>query len=245
MKSINKPKVFKGDLFISLAIVMIYCLCRFFIYELVPVSDFESWVRRDNWVNIPRILCLLLSLVFVLRKKSQELLPNLVGARKIAIVWVFVLLSFIIRFFFLDIASDPIDSLLLAFLSSFVVGFFEEALFRGAIFDTLNSEYGVKKALFWSSVIFTIYHVQAQPISAMPLIFVFSLLFGLLRADGVSLFLLSVLHAVYDCFVLVWGPGEGVWIQWSIFEVIFFASAVFLYIWFARVRGRERVVFSK
>lgn len=221
--------LFKKHFVISLWVLFLYCLCRYVIYSQVAVVDFESWLRRDSLSNFPRILCFLLLIYFVLRDRTKELLPNLGGVQKALFFGFCILLSVVIRFFMAGVTSYPFDLLILAILSSFVVGFFEEALFRGGIFDSLSGWLGAKAAVLCSSVLFVLFHIQAQNVKSFPLIFLLGIVFALMRRDGVSLFVLAMIHSLYDSVILILQPSEENWLMLYVLEFCFFGGVLILY----------------
>jgi hypothetical protein len=89
--------------------------------------------------------------------------------------------------------------------SSVLVGLWEEILFRGVLLNAIRDWKGTRAAIFGSSFLFTVMHVQAQPLVSWPSLFLAGLVFAALRVQGVGLWWLILGHAVFDTLALV-GP---------------------------------------
>lgn len=226
---------------ISISIVATYMILRFFIYAQIPVFDLNSWVFRDSIMNLPRILCLLLTIFVVINKRNVRT-EFLTGSRKIKslfLICILLICMLLARSFFYGRFDYSGNSLIIVILNSFVVGFFEETLFRGAIFESLKKWIGSNGAAFWSSVLFMIYHVQAQNLIEFPLIFLLGLLFAILKGEGFSLINLALLHAIFDSVALIWIPSSQSKLIWSIFECTYVALIVVGYLMIIHRKNKE------
>lgn len=198
-------------------IVVLYCVLRFIVYEFLPAPDMENWIIRDFVMNGPRILCMVLALVFGFKRglfQKQDFLPHRTAITLISVASVFFLFSAVLRSFFIDYCNYSYEALITIVMSSFVVGFFEEILFRGVLLKSYREAFGPRYAVVQSSLIFMVFHVQAQPYSSFPAIFLAGVLFACLRLEGVSLLWLSLLHSVYDILVLLWIPSDEARTTW-------------------------------
>jgi membrane protease YdiL (CAAX protease family) len=85
-------------------------------------------------------------------------------------------------------------------LTSIIVGFREELLYRGILINLLQPRVGVLGAVVLSTVVFLVYHYGALPIAVLPAIEVtcLSLLLGLVYVYSGSLAFVVVLHSLYD-----------------------------------------------
>jgi len=214
----------------SLGVFSIYCLLRFIIYHYFPVTDVDSWIKRDALMNLPRLICLSLLLIFVIDKKG-ELLPNKQGVKVAMVALPVLVMPLFVRSLFFETRVFSDESLFIVLISSFVVGFFEETLFRGSIFDSLANSFSNRDSVLVSSVLFTIFHFQSQSIIDFPQIFLLGIIFAILRLYKVSLFWLAILHSVFDCIVLFWSPSEQMKLEWSSYELIFYIFVAAIYWW--------------
>jgi membrane protease YdiL (CAAX protease family) len=230
-----------NKLYISLVIFLIYFVSRYFIYAVVPNVDFQSWLFRDSIMNFPRIVCLLLVVAFTFdhRRRKKDLYPNLSGKKRAFIVGVLLMLPIILRLFCFEIKTYSFEFTLLFVLNSFVVGFFEEALFRGGFFDSLNGMLGSKSAVWFSSFLFMIFHIQAQDVTLFPGIFIFGIICALLRRDGVSLFLLSLIHSIYDSLILFNTSPYEMMGTLELYDVIYSMGIVLGYLRYSSIRSKS------
>ena len=85
-------------------------------------------------------------------------------------------------------------------LTSIIVGFREELLYRAILINLLQPRVGVLGAVVLSTVVFLVYHYGALPIAALPAIEVIcmSLLLGIVYVYSGSLAFVVVLHSLYD-----------------------------------------------
>ncbi|MBI5244441.1 MAG: CPBP family intramembrane metalloprotease [Elusimicrobia bacterium] len=92
---------------------------------------------------------------------------------------------------------SPADQVL-ALGACLAVGIWEEYLFRGVLLDGLLKRLDPTRALFLNSLLFTASHPRLQALPAWPHIFLTGAVFANLRARGVSLGYLAIIHATID-----------------------------------------------
>jgi len=188
------PTVLSG----SLLVIAAYMLIRAGIYKLFPVTSHESWFTRDIVMCLPR-LAAFAALVYLNRhwKLVRFDFPAkdfgrlaLWGAVPLAL-WVF---------YFSGSHGDGFAPWMIAlgFATSLVVGLFEEYAFRGPLLMALHQRHSLFTAAFLSSLLFTIYHAQAQPLAAWSNIFFTGIILANLRLRGLSLGSLALLHGLID-----------------------------------------------
>lgn len=193
---------------LAFLIFLIYASLRWLAYDLYPVEDFADWVVRDTFMDFPRLLVLALSLWLGLRLWSTEALGlHFRGWREAT--WVFVVFFLLLWLPDAWVRTTPhglsASTLTLLTASSVLVGCWEELLFRGVFFNAIREWKGAKAAAWGSSVLFTVMHIQAQPLYGWPAIFLCGMLFALLRLRGVGLLWLMAYHGLFDALVF-FGP---------------------------------------
>jgi membrane protease YdiL (CAAX protease family) len=92
--------------------------------------------------------------------------------------------------------------------SSFVVAIFEELMFRGVLYNALEGWRGRGTAVWGSTFVFMVFHVQAQDPSHFPAIFLTGLLWAIMRFQGVSLYWLILAHGTVDSAYFLGGWGD-------------------------------------
>lgn len=217
---------------ISISVLLLYVLIRFIIYEHFTVASFEGWVQRDWIMNLPRMICFFLLLIFgfEFQEERKKLLPNSEGMKLSIVMGIILCGTLLVRSFWLDIQTYSYDIVTKLVIGSIVVGFFEETLFRGCIFSSLRKVLGPMPAVIGSAVLFMVFHFQAQSFVEFPLILLLGVLFAMLKMDGVSLFWLSILHATYDILVFLWIPSSDAIVFWKIFECLIIICVVASYV---------------
>lgn len=232
----NNRAEYKNNFYISLGVLVLYIVLRFLVYSNVYVDNNESWILRDTVMNLPRAVCLILIILFVL--KIQNLKKDFSPAHKWNLPLIITAGSIVclalLRPAFFNLIEASLGSLILAVGSSFIVGFFEEALFRGAIFDSLKNWKGDVHAIWYSALLFMLFHIQAQNFGHFPLIFLMGLLFTFLRRGGSTIFQLSIVHALYDAIVVLWTPSVQRESAWRIFECSVIVVLIVCYLIFSK-----------
>ncbi|MCB0367751.1 MAG: CPBP family intramembrane metalloprotease [Bdellovibrionaceae bacterium] len=226
----------------SLLIILLYGALRALVYDSMKNNSFDDWVARDSVMDIPRTLCFVLTLYICKRHLSwAELGVHWQG--KWGAFFLLVAFSLIslksrsFQFFTGDIGDSQIAMLI---ISSFVVGFFEEFLFRGLAYIALSKQYSPTAAIWISSLIFMIYHVQAQPYYHFPELFAYGLVYAGARSIGISIVWLSLLHGIDDSLVLLLArPYPG--FNMAYYEKIFYLVVVFLLLLASRKRKRTHL----
>ena len=197
---------------------------RALIYQWLKVDSYEAWVRRDLVMNLPRGLCLGVALWFGL--KSWKL-PDLgLHWRGLGIAFVFLFIELLAKGLIGGLKEGPAfqdNEFLYLTIGSITVGFFEEILFRGVLFNSLRDWMGARTAIFGSSFLFMFFHWQAQDLASWPFLFLFGCLNAGLRQCGVSVLALAVTHAIFDtlyfCFKEI-APGSFAYFGYNIFYLL-------------------------
>ncbi len=184
----------------SLLPVCAYIGVRYLIYGMLPASSITQWFIRDCIMTIPRLLAFG-ALLFV-NRKFDGLVPFDFGLSRnsgtmfwVSSLIVIYVVSFVLRGWYPWLANGE---LIIVLLTSIVVGVFEEYAFRGMILGHLLRRVPTIAAVLLSSLLFTIYHWQAQPLNTWFGIFFTGIAFAIARLQGVSLFWLALAHGIID-----------------------------------------------
>ncbi|GMR22479.1 MAG: hypothetical protein BMS9Abin37_0833 [Acidobacteriota bacterium] len=175
-------------------------------------------------MNGPRLLALALSLTLGIRTWGADRLGlHTRGSKPAAVIFVlyFVLLWFPDSWSRTTPMHLGVSALIVLTLSSVLVACWEEILYRGVFVNAIGDWKGARAAVWGSSFLFTIMHIQAQPLSGWPSIFLCGVLFALMRVRGVGLPWLILSHAAYDSLVFLGATGESL--------VPAFIAALFLF----------------
>ncbi len=175
---------------------------RYWIYGDLPAHTDAEWSRRDALMCLPRLAAFLalrecnrrrwgnaVPFDFAFPAKGRGfLLPALllVGAESLR------------TFVFGQGPAWPLGLALIGLAATLPVVLFEEYAFRGGILHGLASRFGFPISLLGGSALFAVFHLQAQPISAWPAIFLFGLAWSGLRLRGLGLGWLALLHFIVD-----------------------------------------------
>jgi membrane protease YdiL (CAAX protease family) len=207
--TLTRNRLGNAALIWSLAVVVTYMTVRFFIYRWAVVSSDTEWFFRDCLMCVPRLLGFIAAF-FIHRKFFTS--NSIAADRSRTILWGVGLLGvYIVGYFFKGWNPWPLPEILIGLVTSMVVGFFEEYLFRGALLGSLLVLKSHAVAIIFSSLLFTVYHWQAQPLMGWPAIFLVGIAFSNARIQGVSLFSLSVIHGLIDTLAfLFWNPPSWI-----------------------------------
>jgi len=193
-------------------IFLLYAALRWLVHAAIPADDFAHWAVRDTLMNGPRILVLVLSLRLGLHCWGKE------GLGLHTRGWApatFVFVAFCLLLWLPDawLRTEPLElgatALVVLTASSILVGCWEEILYRGVFFNAIREWKGPKAAIWGSSFLFTIMHIQAQPVAHWPSIFLFGMVAALLRLRGVGLIPLITMHALYDALIFFGATGPS------------------------------------
>ena len=242
----------------GILIILLYVVIRFAVYALFPTEPFcervvvggvqiaancsprprqvEWWVR-DTIMDGPRLLATGLALMVGRYFWGLEQLGwhRRLPARGLIMGGVITVLLMLGSLFRAVPITYPARVLLVLTISSVVVALAEETLFRGVVFKGLDDWYGTSAALFGSTTLFTVYHVQAQPLERWPSIFCIGLIYAVLRWQGVGLVWLVISHAVSDSVIYLgtMGPPLAAWWDWMTLGLTA-AVAMGYYVWAIR-----------
>jgi membrane protease YdiL (CAAX protease family) len=191
---------------LSLFIVSGYMLVRAIIYYMMPVRSLSDWFYRDVIMCLPRLIGFYM--VFRITKHHSGL--KMVRTRFVYIYGGLLFVTYALDLVPKGWAPWPNYMVCVGLVTSIVVGLFEEYLFRGALLTGLLRSYPVLSSIFVSSAIFTVYHLQAQPLRSWPGIFLAGLVFANLRLLGLGLLGLSLLHGVIDWSFFLFTPTSNI-----------------------------------
>lgn len=190
----------------GLVIALAYMAARFFLYRAMPLFDgsgeflgYGAWFRRDAWMSLPRLAGLAACLAVMARGGPWEhwgwhlRAPAAPAALAGSVVLVYALIFIPERREIYGPAQKA-----LGWLTTLPVAFFEEACFRGLLFLSLSRLWAPLPAALLSSLAFTVYHLQAQPLSDWPSIFAIGALWAACLQAGVGLPWLALSHEVAD-----------------------------------------------
>lgn len=196
--------------FLGLLVFFLFAALRFGVYAAIPAPSFEAWIVRDTVMDMPRLLALALSLrIGLLHWGRIGLGLHLQHARKALALSLLFFGVWYPPFWFRATPYDMrLGPLLVLSASSVLVALWEEILYRGVLLNSLRDWLGTRAALWGSSLLFTIMHVQAQPIGAWPSVFLVGVVFALMRIDGIALTWIICFHWALDSFVYLGAHGE-------------------------------------
>ena len=104
----------------------------------------------------------------------------------------------IITLIFEDILASPIRAILVAF--TVLIGpFMEELAFRGMGLDAFRRSAGPVRAIFWTSLLFGLYHFSLQMLIPLSLL---GAIFAAARLLSRSLWCAVAVHSLHNCFTL-------------------------------------------
>ncbi len=116
--------------------------------------------------------------------------------------------------------------------TSIVVAIHEEFLFRGIIQTIIARRLGVLKAIVISSTIMTVWHVGALPLTLFNFwqVFAISCILGLIFAATQSIFLVVLVHALYDA---IWSatPVLAAPLAWYWGATLLFIALTLTWFW--------------
>jgi len=166
---------------------------------LMAAFSSVSYVIMDTLKDIPRIVVASIAYCLAVKTYSSDELG--LHRRFTWLPFAFLAAEIIIDLAILPSAEKhytPIWQIAVLVVNSFVVGFFEEVLFRGLILQSIKKWLGVWPAIFISSILFMLFHFQAQRLEHFPSIFLYGMVAAILRLSGQSLWVLMIIHGVFD-----------------------------------------------
>ena len=208
----NKSRLARRCLAWGMCILISYVSMRSFVYASFPLEQ-HAWVMRDTFMNIPRLLCtfaLLAACAYYwgLRATGLTFAEPIKGiGYGLCFIGVWFLNHLIGEAFY---DYDP-GYLLILTVSSFIVALFEELLFRGLFLKALAELWGERVGLWGSAFLFTVYHIQAQPLEAWGMLFLAGAYLALMRLAGVGLWWCIFTHGLFDSLVFVGTHGEAIY----------------------------------
>jgi len=188
----------------TVGVLTSYCLARSWVYEVYPARSLAAWFERDTLMTAPRLAAfvLLFGIYTGWRRPGEWKFRGgawlVVGAFGMAALW-WVYFSGGVgeKFGGRDIVVGAATSL--------VVGLFEEYAYRGPPLMELGQCVSERAAISVSSLLFMLYHFQAQNLESWPTIFLTGVTLANLRCRGLSLSWLVLAHGVTDTGYFIFG----------------------------------------
>lgn len=196
----------------ALLVVAGYMLVRSLVYAAMPSTDFDSWFRRDLVMTAPRLAAFAACGAIIHRNGGWRRWgwTGAITARG-ALLLALSLANLLNGHWLFHSSTDlGASRLALGWLSSVPVALFEEAAFRSLLFLSLRERHSPLAAATLSSLAFTVFHVQAQPLFGWPQIFVFGLAACAALERGTGVWAIALEHLIADG---LWyhfrvGPGD-------------------------------------
>lgn len=191
----------------TLLILAGYCLVRASIYHRFPVDSVGSWFTRDTWMTVPRFVAFLM--IFCVwagwRTLAADWLPT--GSFRAKVVGV---VAIVIWCFYYSASGGPFfarNAIVIGTAGSIAVALFEEYAFRGPLLTEWSQRFSPAFGIVVSSVLFTVYHVQAQAVEFWVAIFLTGMMLAGLRCMGMGLGCLVIIHTIVDAAYFFFGSS--------------------------------------
>lgn len=123
-------------------------------------------------------------------------------------------------------------------LTTIPVALYEEYAFRGPLLTGLCQRSSPLMGILLTSVAFTAYHLQAQPLSCWGEIFLFGVILANLRVRGLSLGWLAATHLLVDIVWIFFGRWQP---AMTSFNGIAYQTALLVYALVSFPYGQERM----
>lgn len=168
--------------------------------RLLNPHDWGLWFRRDLIMGIPRLagfaLCLLVAGRYGgWRRWGWHGGAPLGPSALLVVLCLGYLAQFLGRAKVVTLTPGQIG---IGWLATIPVALFEEAAFRGLIFLGLTERMSARKAAIASSLLFMVWHFQAQNLAEWPSIFLFGMVACASLHAGAGLPVLAVVHELVD-----------------------------------------------
>lgn len=232
-------KSFWGRFAQVLSPIVLFIILRAIIYWIFPIESQEDWIRVDLIKNIPRMLCLGLAL-YLAKPFWINKIKTIFGFEgwfKAATYLALISIFSWINGFWNPPGVFSNQEIIVITIGSICVAAFEEVTFRLLLLETMLEKFKKETAIICSSLIFMIFHIQAQPAYTWPYLFFAGVQFSVLKLMGVSITSLIIVHATYDTVIFYLASG-----RWNagyiIYEALNLALALF-YWW--EMKNEKRV----
>ena len=147
--------------------MLAYMAVRAGIYRTLPDYSAADWFARDAWMTIPRLVGFVALLVMNrLLWKRFAFDIDLQRYGRAALYGVPLIGLYLGAFAENCGRYWPRSAVIVAIFTTPVVGLFEEYAWRGVILETLLATRSRLSATALSSLLFTVYHVEARPLSS-------------------------------------------------------------------------------
>lgn len=187
--------------------VLTFLLLFFTLAGLGDLDNLNPVLRRFFAELIPFISILLLNFIFPKLFKEKIKAVNLKSGRKALLngiscgltILAFTSLMFLSNNIYLE-RNEKTSYFYIWLISAFLNCIMQELLVRGYLYSLLKEEYGVKPAIFATSLIFTILHPQTFEDSLLAVLNVFStsLLMSLLYEKTSNIFAPIMAHSIWN-----------------------------------------------
>lgn len=198
----------------ALKLPILVSLVYTFVMGLGWVINPHPYGDIKNVIFMTPILLALSIYAIILVKKSKIPLTSKKLSKSL-ILWIFVglivyLMISNVLVFSEGGQSGPWQKIALLLLATLLVGLAEEGVYRGYILNTIEKKIGVKKALFYSSILFGLMHSVnflagpsiAQTVVQVLLTTAIGYVFGVIYLSTKrDLLLIMFLHGIYDFLV--------------------------------------------
>lgn len=185
----------------TIVVVAAYMGVRSIIYFLLPATSMEAWFARDTIMSVPRLAAFAALLLFNRTWKSStfDWQPEDFGK---VLLFGGLLVAFY-AFYYSASGGSTIPKFAAAWLAltTVPVVLFEEYAFRGPLLTRLCQQLNPPMGILLTSLLFTVFHLQAQPFSDWGEIFFVGFILANLRIKGLSLGGLALIHFLVD---MVW-----------------------------------------
>jgi membrane protease YdiL (CAAX protease family) len=182
----------------TLLVVVGYMITRATLYHFLPVTSLDSWFFRDCIMTIPRLAVFAL-LVWLNRRWKSTFFDWRFRDWPRAFAFGGLLVGLHIVYLEGNPGDRiPTEIVLGAFLTTPAVALFEEYAFRGLLHAELQKQLSPIPMAMVVSLLFTVFHIQAQALRFWGPIFLIGVILTNLRFNGMSLWWLVVIHFAVD-----------------------------------------------
>jgi membrane protease YdiL (CAAX protease family) len=220
----------KTAVLIAVAITVVFACVRAFVYAAHPAFDGAAWVARDLAMTGPRLAACAACLASVV---------GLGGPRRWGWSWrapgrgcafalgaiACVMITILGRRGPVVFGGAQVARIL---WTTAIVAYWEEVCYRGLAFRGLRETFDPATSAILASALFTVMHVQAQSLSAWPMIFAYGMMSCAAVQEGIGLPWLILAHWVADVVVFAAHLKEEPAPVWTIVGCAFMFAGVMI-----------------
>jgi membrane protease YdiL (CAAX protease family) len=189
-----------------------------------PTIDGEAWTRRDQLMDLPRLAafaaCLAAMAAFggLSRWKWR-------GLSESAVILAAAAIGYMLKQGWFGPPRLANPHVLKALWANVFVVLWEESCYRGLLYLGLRGSLKPAPAALLAGAVFTVMHVQAQPLYAWPGIFCFGVVACEALENGTGLLWLMLVHWLVDSVPFVFA-GPNWWGEaWGLGHLLIYATA--------------------